>query len=54
VLVEMVATGLCHSDDHFATGDVTLRHVPMVGGQRARASSARWARRCATSKPAIT
>jgi NDMA-dependent alcohol dehydrogenase len=32
VLVEMVATGLCHSDDHFATGDVTLRYVPMVGG----------------------
>lgn len=33
VLVEMVATGLCYSDDHFATGDVTLRHVP---GRRAR------------------
>jgi Zn-dependent alcohol dehydrogenase len=32
VLVEMIAAGLCHSDDHFGTGDVTLRHVPMVGG----------------------
>jgi S-(hydroxymethyl)glutathione dehydrogenase/alcohol dehydrogenase len=32
VLVEMVASGLCHSDDHFATGDVPLRHFPYCGG----------------------
>jgi len=32
VLVEMVATGLCHSDDHFATGDMTVRHLPTIGG----------------------
>ena len=32
VLVEMVATGLCHSDDHFTTGDMTARHLPVIGG----------------------
>jgi NDMA-dependent alcohol dehydrogenase len=32
VLVEMVATGLCHSDDHMAVGDVPLGHLPFVGG----------------------
>ena len=32
VLVEMAATGLCHSDDHFATGDMTFGHLPTVGG----------------------
>ena len=32
VLVEMTATGLCHSDDHFATGDMTAGHLPMIGG----------------------
>lgn len=32
VLVEMVATGLCHSDDHFVTGDMRLANLPMVGG----------------------
>jgi Zn-dependent alcohol dehydrogenase len=28
VLVEMVSSGLCHSDDHFATGDIPLGQVP--------------------------
>lgn len=32
VLVEMVATGLCHSDDHVATGDITVGHLPICGG----------------------
>ena len=32
VLVEMVATGLCHSDDHAATGDLSAGHLPMVAG----------------------
>ena len=32
VLVEMVATGLCHTDDHFARGDAKLAHLPFVGG----------------------
>lgn len=32
VLVEMVATGLCHSDDHVSHGDVTASHLPTVGG----------------------
>ncbi|WP_138733711.1 NDMA-dependent alcohol dehydrogenase [Modestobacter excelsi] len=32
VLVEMVATGLCHSDDHVVMGDVHPGHLPMVGG----------------------
>lgn len=32
VLVEMVATGLCHSDDHLSQGDVQVGHLPVVGG----------------------
>jgi NDMA-dependent alcohol dehydrogenase len=32
LLVEMVATGLCHSDDHQRRGDVTMNNLPMVGG----------------------
>ncbi|MGW1545898.1 NDMA-dependent alcohol dehydrogenase [Streptomyces sp. NPDC002346] len=32
VLVEMVATGLCHSDDHIAVGDVPVPHYPFCGG----------------------
>ena len=32
VLVEMVATGLCHSDDHTAQGDISMATLPMVGG----------------------
>jgi S-(hydroxymethyl)glutathione dehydrogenase/alcohol dehydrogenase len=32
VLVEMAATGLCHSDDHFTTGDMSVGHLPIIGG----------------------
>ena len=32
VLVKMVASGLCHSDDHVATGDLMLPVFPMAGG----------------------
>ena len=32
VLVEMVTTGLCHSDDHFAAGNAPDVHLPFVGG----------------------
>jgi len=35
VLVRVVATGLCHSDDHFATGDITVGHLPFCGGHEA-------------------
>ncbi|MBO0835933.1 MAG: alcohol dehydrogenase catalytic domain-containing protein, partial [Actinobacteria bacterium] len=31
VLVRFVASGLCHSDEHIRTGDLTPRY-PMVGG----------------------
>lgn len=32
IRVKMVATGLCHSDDHFATGDMTPDIYPWLGG----------------------
>jgi S-(hydroxymethyl)glutathione dehydrogenase/alcohol dehydrogenase len=32
VLVQMTATGLCHSDDHVAAGDMPVAHLPLVGG----------------------
>ena len=32
VLVRVVATGLCHSDDHFATNDIPLPHLPVCAG----------------------
>jgi S-(hydroxymethyl)glutathione dehydrogenase/alcohol dehydrogenase len=32
VLVRMAASGLCHSDDHFATGDIAVGHLPFCGG----------------------
>ncbi|SNS83995.1 S-(hydroxymethyl)glutathione dehydrogenase / alcohol dehydrogenase [Geodermatophilus pulveris] len=30
--VELAASGLCHSDDHVATGDIPAGHYPMCGG----------------------
>ena len=30
--VKMVASGLCHSDDHIATGDIPVGTYPMAGG----------------------
>jgi S-(hydroxymethyl)glutathione dehydrogenase/alcohol dehydrogenase len=35
VLVRIVASGLCHSDDHFATGDIPPGHLPFCGGHEA-------------------
>ena len=32
LMVRMVATGLCHSDDHFATGDQFMASYPFIGG----------------------
>jgi NDMA-dependent alcohol dehydrogenase len=32
VLMRMAAAGLCHSDDHFATGDIPVGHLPFCGG----------------------
>ncbi len=44
VRVKVMASGLCHSDDHFVTGDIPVT-LPMVGGHEARASSRPSARR---------
>jgi NDMA-dependent alcohol dehydrogenase len=30
--VKLAASGLCHSDDHLATGDIPVAHYPMAGG----------------------
>ena len=35
LLVRIVAAGLCHSDDHFATGDISVGHLPFCGGHEA-------------------
>jgi NDMA-dependent alcohol dehydrogenase len=32
LLVKMVASGLCHSDDHICTGDIPVATYPFVGG----------------------
>ncbi|SEO86624.1 NDMA-dependent alcohol dehydrogenase [Trujillonella endophytica] len=32
VLVQMVAAGLCHSDDHICTGDMPVEVYPVIGG----------------------
>jgi NDMA-dependent alcohol dehydrogenase len=32
LLIRMVAAGLCHSDDHLATGDIPTPPYPMIGG----------------------
>ena len=32
LLVKMVASGLCHSDDHLATGDIPVAVYPFCGG----------------------
>jgi S-(hydroxymethyl)glutathione dehydrogenase/alcohol dehydrogenase len=32
IQVKMAASGLCHSDDHLATGDIPMAHYPMAGG----------------------
>ena len=30
--VKVMASGMCHSDDHVATGDIPVAHYPMAGG----------------------
>ena len=30
--VKVAASGLCHSDDHVATGDMPVGHYPFLGG----------------------
>ena len=30
--VKLAASGMCHSDDHVATGDIPVAHYPMCGG----------------------
>lgn len=30
--VQLAASGMCHSDDHLATGDIPMGHYPMCGG----------------------
>jgi len=35
VLVRIIANGLCHSDDHFASGDISVGHLPLCGGHEA-------------------
>jgi NDMA-dependent alcohol dehydrogenase len=32
LLVRMVASGLCHSDDHLQTGDLPPKRMPLIGG----------------------
>ena len=32
LMVKMAASGLCHSDDHLATGDMPVMHYPICGG----------------------
>ncbi len=38
VRIKVMASGLCHSDDHFVTGDLAVT-LPMVGGHEAPGSS---------------
>lgn len=32
LLIKMVASGLCHSDDHICTGDIPVGVYPFAGG----------------------
>ena len=32
IQVKLAASGMCHSDDHVATGDIPVAHYPMCGG----------------------
>ena len=32
ILVKLAASGLCHSDDHIATGDIAVDNYPICGG----------------------
>ena len=54
VLVRLVSAGLCHSDDHVATGDIPYAIYPIVGGQRGPGSWNRSVTGLATSLSEIT
>jgi threonine dehydrogenase-like Zn-dependent dehydrogenase len=54
VLVKMVASGLCQSDDHVATGDISVPVFPSAAVTRGRGSSWRSGQRYAVFPRAIT
>jgi Zn-dependent alcohol dehydrogenase len=37
VLLRIVTSGICHSDDHHATGDLSTGHFPYCGGHEGAA-----------------
>lgn len=54
VLVQVMASGLCHSDDHFAQGDIPFHSYPACGGHGKPASSAKSGRASPGSRRATT
>ena len=54
VLIDILYSGICHSDLHQARGDWGNSMYPMVPGMRSSAASRWWARTCPGSKWAIT
>ena len=54
VLVRLVATGLCHSDDHFATNDIPLLTCRCAPATKAPVLSSRWGQTCTRCDPATT
>ncbi len=52
VLVKVMASGLCHSDDHFAKGDMQFHSYPRAVGMRAPAWSKPWVPASPASSPA--
>lgn len=52
VLVQLTATGLCHSDEHLVTGDLPIP-LPVVGGHEGAAPWSKWVRVSRTSPRAI-
>jgi Zn-dependent alcohol dehydrogenase len=70
VLVKMTVAGVCHSDDHFSTGDMVptpdlaaimestgappVEYFPLLGGHEGPASSQRLVPACGPCSPVIT
>ncbi len=52
VLVQLTATGLCHSDEHLVTGDLPIP-LPVVGGHEGAGTWSRWVQVSRTSPRAI-
>jgi Zn-dependent alcohol dehydrogenase len=53
LLIEVAASGLCHSDDHVATGDLGLALLPVAAGHEGAGVVVEVAcRTCATTAPA--